>query len=71
MQITDQELCNAVIDMHNSGLSVTVLVSQCIDSSWDTNLATECYNNMTKAGFTKLYKAASYYTFRYECMIAR
>ena len=42
-----------------------VLVSECIDSTTDSDLATQCYNNLTAAGFKYLYKTASFYTFRF------
>jgi phosphatidylserine/phosphatidylglycerophosphate/cardiolipin synthase-like enzyme len=65
-QITDPTLCNEVLEMHKKGIEVTVLVSQCIFATGDSDLALQCYKNLTAAGFTNLYKTPSYYSMSHQ-----
>lgn len=65
-QITDPTLCNEVLEMHKKGIEVTVLVSQCIYDGPDSDLALQCYKNLTAGGFTNLYKTPSYYSMSHQ-----
>ncbi len=66
MQITDPTLCNEIVEMHKKGIKVTVLVSQCIYATTDSDLAESCYKNLTSAGFDYLYKTPSYYSMSHQ-----
>jgi len=65
-QVTDPELCESIYTMHKSGIDVTLLVSQCIDSTSDLDLAEQCYKNLTNSGFTEIYKTPSYYLMSHQ-----
>lgn len=49
-QITEDELCDQVLDMFNGGINVSLLVSSRIYASGDCNSAKKCYAKLYEGG---------------------
>jgi phosphatidylserine/phosphatidylglycerophosphate/cardiolipin synthase-like enzyme len=64
-QVTDSGICQQLMNMHKSGIKVTVLVSHAIYSFYDRNGAEWCYNDMLDAGLTPQL-TPSYYTYSHQ-----
>jgi len=64
-QVTDSDLCYKLQDLHESGVNVTLLVSDAIYSSYDKNGARYCYKRLHAAGM-RIRLTPSFFTFSHQ-----
>jgi phosphatidylserine/phosphatidylglycerophosphate/cardiolipin synthase-like enzyme len=64
-QVTDDELCRKLLELHKGGVNVTVLVSNIVIPPFNSRKAYECYNNLTNEGM-KGHIQRSYSKFRFS-----
>ncbi len=60
VQVTDMGLCQSLVDMHNAGINLTILVSYRVESPSDCPDANTCYNFLYENGVT-VYLSPTYY----------
>lgn len=66
-QITDKGLCNKLLDLHNDGVDVSIIVSARIVSYTDWRLAQDCYGLLYNNGMKgKIRKALTKFSFAHQ-----
>jgi phosphatidylserine/phosphatidylglycerophosphate/cardiolipin synthase-like enzyme len=63
-QITDTDITNAIVNLYNNGVNVSLLVSNKIYDSTDSQLAQTCYKTLYSAGL-KIRRAPSFFRFEH------
>jgi phosphatidylserine/phosphatidylglycerophosphate/cardiolipin synthase-like enzyme len=63
-QVTDSDLCNAIIDL-SSKLDLKLLVSSRVYDKEDNEQAQKCYNRLTEAGIS-IRQTPDYYTYSHQ-----